>query len=233
MQENNQEFLGLIHNIVNNAKVTASETTSVALTDLLQPQQIVDLCLQIVSKLPENNAQKVKKFQEAFKVPKEDTIRVQEFVYRELRLALILEEAMELGKALGFSNEELYVIVLTQYKKIKEKEIEPGLIEVADALSDLKFVTYGAEDVFNLTSIQHEIMTEVTDSNMSKLIPKTGNFMDVVKRTVDFYKEQGIEIVTEDCGNYFIVKNKETNKILKSVDYRPADLKPIINKLNS
>ena len=204
----------------------------IALNSLLTPQQKYELTYAIIKVLPRTDLQQVQDFHEAFKVTKEDTDNVSTFKYNTLRLCLILEEAMELGKALGFNNDTLYRLIVDTYIKVKDKNIEPSIVEVADALADLRVVVNGATDVFNLSDISQELMDEVTSSNMSKLIPiDHPDVIAIATASRKAYSDKGINTFTEDLKNgYMAIKNQETGKILKPSTYVEPDLKTIINK---
>jgi len=208
------------------------EEKPVDLNDLLTPQQKYDLTYAIIKVLPKTDLQQVEKFHEAFKVPKETTHIVYDFKYSILRFSLILEEAMELGKALGFNNAELYHLCLEIYTSVKDKEIKPGMVEVADALADLRVVVNGASDVFNLGEFNQDLMEEVTSSNMSKLIPSDHpDVIELATKSRQSYTNMGIETFTEDLKNgYLAIKNKHTGKILKPITYVKPNLHSIINK---
>jgi len=94
-----------------------------------------------------SNFEKVKTFHAIFgqKDPTEATWPSKEVI--KLRIALIVEELNELKDA------------------IKDKD----MIEVADALTDILYVTYGAAATFGINI--DECFSEVHRSNMSKLQP--------------------------------------------------------------
>lgn len=208
------------------------EEKPVELNELLTPQQKYELTYAIINALPKRDLNQVEEFHEAFKVPKETTHIVQDFKYAKLRFTLILEETLELGKALGFSNDDLYRAIMIIYSDVKKKKIVPSIYEVADALTDLRVVVNGTTDVFNLGEVNQALMDEVTSSNMSKLIPS--DHPDLISIATDsrkFYADMQIETITEDLKNgYVALKNKETGKILKPVTYVAPDLKTIINE---
>lgn len=92
-------------------------------------------------------------------VPTDDRVR--------LRLALILEEAIELADAMGFYTDALRegVDYTLQFGQITEGDI----IGIADALGDLDYVVNGA-------ALEHgiplpEVTSEIHRSNMTKLGP--------------------------------------------------------------
>ena len=91
------------------------------------------------------NFEKVKKFMETFGQEVKSKSSLSSDKINSLRLSLIQEELDELNKA------------------IQEKDI----VEVADALTDILYVTYGAGHAFGINLDQ--CFNEVQNSNMSKL----------------------------------------------------------------
>ena len=128
-----------------------------------------------------------------------------------LRLSLIEEEVKELKEAIETNN----------------------FTEIVDALSDILYVTYGAGgaigvDLDNAFDIVHK-------SNMSKSCVSE----DEADKTIQYYKDNpNLGYDTPDkriVGDRWVVFNKSTGKVLKSINYTPADLKNptgIINKIN-
>ena len=91
------------------------------------------------------NFEKVKKFMQTFGQEVKITASFPSEKITTLRLGLIIEELEELKKA------------------VKEKD----LTEVADALTDILYVTYGAGHAFGIDL--DKCFNEVQNSNMSKL----------------------------------------------------------------
>jgi len=120
----------------------------------------------------------------------------------ELRVSLLQEELNELKAALH----------------------DGDLVEVADALCDLQYVLSGAILEFGLGEKFSDLFDEVQRSNMSKACTSE----EEAKQTADFYGEQGIESYIRKEDELFLVYRKTDNKTLKSVNYSPASLKPIL-----
>ena len=91
------------------------------------------------------NFEKVKIFMKTFGQEVKDKSSLSSDKINSLRLSLIQEELDELNKA------------------IQDKDI----VEVADALTDILYVTYGAGHAFGINLDQ--CFSEVQNSNMSKL----------------------------------------------------------------
>lgn len=185
---------------------------------------------ELTAKLPKTNQELVTEFNETFRAEKEATSKVEDFKFSELRIALILEELIELSFALGYDRTKLYDLFIKLINKVYTNPpfINNGekLQETFDAGLDLLVVTYGLFDIFNMASAVEEGMLEVHRSNMSKLCQTE----EELRLTVQKYREQGITLETEKEGDSYVVKNRETQKILKPVSYEAPNLKQILIK---
>jgi len=117
----------------------------------------------------------------------------------DLRLKLIQEEVSELEQA------------------IKDK----NFTEVIDALSDILYVTYGAFASYGISG--DETFNLVHESNMTKFC-KTE---EEAKESVEWYKENEKRYDDPtyrkaENGEYWILYNRSSNKILKSKYYKPV-----------
>eukprot|EP00940_MAST-03C_sp_MAST-3C-sp2_P000946 g946.t1 len=146
----------------------------------------------------------VAEFHRKFQAPVLDAPQIPAAKRCELRVSLIREELNELKDAI----------------------MEKDLIEIADALCDIQYVLSGAICEFGMTSVFKSLFDEVQRSNMSKMC-KTA---EEAEETVNHYKvKKSTEgYVTKIADGEFLVLRKGDDKVLKSVRYSPADLKPII-----
>jgi len=128
-----------------------------------------------------------------------------------LRMNLIREEVKELETA------------------VKNKDY----VEAVDALSDILYVVYGMG-----ASIGIDLDTSfdlVHQSNMSKLCKSEKEAQDTVKWYEEKFKtnEQPYDSPAYRKSNiddrYWIVYNRSSGKILKSINYNPVDLKKMCN----
>ena len=118
----------------------------------------------------------------------------------ELRLSLIEEELQELREAI--ENDDL--------------------VEVADAFCDIQYVLSGAILEFGLGDKFDELFSEVQRSNMSKAC----DTIEEAKATQKKYLEKdGVESYVRQVGDDFLVYRKSDSKVLKSINYSPADIK--------
>jgi len=162
-----------------------------------------------------SNFQKVLEFNKAFGVKSNTTIQHDIFdkdpKFVQSRLALIQEEFNETVEA------------------IKNKDF----IEMTDGLIDLLVVTYGM--CANLGIPADKCFDIVNKSNMSKLCETEEIAIESVRR----YKEEVPQRYDSpayrksNCGKYFVVYNKNSNKILKSYLYTPANFTSVLNELQN
>ena len=107
---------------------------------------------------------KAKTFMTTFDQEVKTTPSIPSSKIRWLRAELILEEALETVRALGFNVK----IELDTYKFRLAKNLDCNLIEVADGLADLHYVGYCSTALaFGID--MEPIFAEVHRSNMSKL----------------------------------------------------------------
>jgi predicted HAD superfamily Cof-like phosphohydrolase len=151
-----------------------------------------------------NYIKKVKKFHKTFNQPILENPQIPSKERCNLRVSLLEEELGEFKEA-----------------------IERGdMVEVLDSLTDLMYVLNGAIIEFGLSDIFDQSFKEVQRSNMSKAC----NDLDEVNQTMKFYGDRdGVESYSVSSGDKYIVYRKGDNKVLKSVNYSPADLKKILN----
>ena len=150
------------------------------------------------------NFQKVQEFNESFGMTRHQTYQRQIFTENpnlvNLRLSLITEEVGELTDA------------------IKEHDF----IEVRDALADILYVVYGMADALGINADDDYAI--VHRSNMSKLC----NSEEEAIRTVENYQKKYESCESPYDSPYYtylekigkwVVKNKSTGKVLKSINY--------------
>ena len=121
--------------------------------------------------------QQVGEFHNVFGHPVSDRPETVPAVVCKLRVNLIIEELAELVEAIGGRNitspvlhsvakslrHQIKVVRTADHSEFKDQD----LIEIADALTDINYVTYGGGHVWGLNL--DDTMKEVHSSNMSKL----------------------------------------------------------------
>lgn len=152
-----------------------------------------------------NYLESVAKFHKTFGQPILDTPSIPNKDRCELRVKLIQEELNELKD--GINNKDI--------------------VEIADALADLQYVLTGTILEFGLSDKFRDLFDEVQRSNMSK----TCRNEQIAHDTVENYRGQNIVTYKEEAeDDLWLVKRAGDNKVLKSIEYSPADLKPILDK---
>lgn len=146
----------------------------------------------------------VAEFHRTFSAPILDTPQLISQERANLRVNLLQEELNEMKQAIADGN----------------------ITEVADALADLQYVLSGAVLEFGLGEKFVTLFNEVHRSNMSKACSTE----EEAQKTVAVYQQKGMEshIITKD--NKFIVLRNDDKKVLKNVNYSPANLNAIISE---
>ncbi|PHI21937.1 hypothetical protein CEQ90_01225 [Lewinellaceae bacterium SD302] len=141
----------------------------------------------------------VAEFHRTFHLPVEETPLIPAEDRCRLRVNLLREELRELEEAIA----------------------DNDLVEVADALADLQYVLSGAVLEFGLGDKFKALFDEVHRSNMSK----TCASREEAEATLVHYEGKGQSGRIEASGDVFLVYRNEDGKVLKNVNYSPADLK--------
>ena len=151
-----------------------------------------------------NSLNQVADFHRTFNAPILDTPQIPSEQRCELRVSLLQEELNELSQA------------------IKDKDI----VEIADALCDIKYVLSGAVLEFGLGDKFVDLFNEVQRSNMSKAC---SSIQDAIETILHYKKKDGTECMYKQVGDKWVVYRMSDNKVLKSINYSPAELKKMIN----
>jgi predicted HAD superfamily Cof-like phosphohydrolase len=155
-----------------------------------------------------SNFQKICEFQEAFEmrsfpngITQEEILKNPDLI--DLRIAFIDEESEEFKQA------------------INDKDIT----EMRDAIGDILYVVYGAAHTFGFDADAD--FATIHDSNMSKLCKTEEEAQQTVAKYEQDFKDGK---TTYDTPYYYlnektglwIVKNRSTGKVLKSINYTPV-----------
>ena len=150
-----------------------------------------------------NSLNQVADFHRTFNAPILDTPQIPSEQRCELRVNLLQEELNELSQA------------------IKDNDI----VEIADALCDIQYVLSGAVLEFGLGDKFVELFNEVQRSNMSKAC----NTQQEALMTLSHYKKKdGTEGYYKKINGKWLVYRVSDDKVLKSINYSPANLKDIL-----
>jgi len=149
-----------------------------------------------------NSLKDVAKFHKTFGAPIEEHPIIPAQDRCQLRVDLLQEELNELKEAIQAND----------------------LVEVADALCDIQYVLSGAILEFGLGNKFKELFDEVQRSNMSKACQS----MDEAVATQKKYADRGVASIIREQADKFMVYRLEDEKVLKSVNYSPADLSSLL-----
>lgn len=144
----------------------------------------------------------VAEFHRTFHLPVLDEPQIPAADRCQLRMNLLQEELNELAEAIANND----------------------LVEAADAFADLQYVLSGAILEFGLGENFRALFEEVHRSNMSK----TCATQEEAEATVAHYAALGQSGIIEASGDVFLVYRTQDRKVLKNVNYSPADLRKII-----
>lgn len=147
----------------------------------------------------------VAEFHKTFDAPILDEPQIPSKERCELRISLLQEELNELKQA------------------IEDNDI----VEIADALCDIQYVLSGAVLEFGLGEKFNKLFKEVQRSNMSKACD---SMQDAVETLSHYKQKDGTEGHYKKINGKWVVYRASDNKVLKSINYSPANLKNIIEK---
>ena len=146
---------------------------------------------------------KVTEFHKTFEAPILERPQIPSEERCRLRVSLLQEELNELKQAIN----------------------DNDIVEIADALCDLQYVLSGAVLEFGLGDKFNELFDEVQRSNMSKACSSIQESIETISH---YKKKDGTESMYKQVGDKWVVYRMSDNKVLKSVNYSPVDLKKII-----
>lgn len=148
--------------------------------------------------------QKVLEFNTSFGVP----------INKQPQLDIFDQNPKLLALRLSLIDEEV--------KELHDAYDQKDFVEAIDALTDIMYVTLGAFTAFGVNA--DEAFSIVHNSNMSKLCTSE----EEAKQTVEWYKNNQKTYDTpayrkSQYDKYWVVYNESSGKILKSINYTPAD----------
>ncbi len=142
-------------------------------------------------------------FHDTFNLPVLESPIIPDLDRTRLRINLLEEELAELKEAIDNND----------------------LVEVADAFCDIQYVLSGAILEFGLADKFKTLFDEVQRSNMSK----TCKTMEEAKATQKHYLDnKGMDSRIEERGGEYLVYRIDDGKVLKSINYSPADIKGLL-----
>ncbi len=142
-------------------------------------------------------------FHQLFELPILESPEIPSAERCKLRIALLEEELNELKEAIANND----------------------IVEAADAFCDLQYVLSGAILEFGLGHKFNAMFEEVQRSNMSKACQT----LTEAKLTQEkYFQEKQIQSEIKQKSQLYLVYRTEDGKVLKSVNYSPADLTKFI-----
>ena len=150
-----------------------------------------------------NYLEMVSEFHKTFNAPILETPQIPSTERCNLRVSLMQEELNE----------------------IKEAIENNDLVEVVDGLCDLMYVLSGSILEFGLRDKFVELFNEVQRSNMSKACDTQ---QEALMTLSHYKKKDGTEGYYKKINGKFLVYRASDDKVLKSINYSPANLKDIL-----
>ena len=147
--------------------------------------------------------EQVSEFQKAFELPILDKPQLIDKKRAWLRIDLIEEELNELKEAVNAKD----------------------LVEVADALCDLQYVILGAVLEFGMGEKFVEMFNEVHRSNMSK---SCNDILEAIETQNHYLVNRETQSYIKQVGDKYNVLRLSDDKLLKSINYNPADLSKFV-----
>lgn len=148
----------------------------------------------------------------------------------KLRINLIFEELKEYAEASGqiYYFEELcekFCLWSHNMTQVHPHPTSVNQVEQLDALLDLQYVLSGAVHEHGFGKIFDEAFEEVHNSNMSKAC----NNLEEAEETRQHYETtENTESIIIVGGGIYLVKRKSDEKVLKSINYKPAQLEQFL-----
>lgn len=128
-------------------------------------------------------------------------------------------------------------LIREEMKELEEAVSKKDMTETVDALTDILYVVYGAGSSFGINL--DKAFDIVHESNMSKTCKTLEHAEETVKWYLDnseIYNKNNPEqspiepaIRKSEDGNLYVIFNKTTGKVLKSVYYTPANFNQLLN----
>ena len=116
-------------------------------------------------------------------------------------------------------------LLAEELDELKEAIAAKDIVEIADALCDLQYVLSGAVLEFGMDETLVKLFSEMQRSKMSK----ASATLEEDENTVKFYRDKdGTEAEIKEENGVWKVYRISDNKVLKSINYSPADLLSIL-----
>ena len=112
-----------------------------------------------------------------------------------------------------------------ELQELKEAIADRDIVEIADALCDIQYVLSGTILEFGMGKKFPVLFNEVQRSNMSKACESE----EEARNTVAYYQEKkDTDCYYREVSGKYLVFRRGDDKTLKSINYSPAALSPIL-----
>lgn len=199
--------------------------------NLISPDVVKSLVSDLDTELGKSSVEQVQEFHETMGLTVgtgvDYNISQQDI---KLRLNLIVEEVTELAIGLGEEDYYMKLLISTLNEVSNKSEIDAELydpVDVLDALADIRYVVDGTAVTFGMHYVYEDAISEVHRSNMSKAC-KTEEEVEATIEAQNGHRS-GYMIYKMGLGPK-VVKRKRDGKVIKSINYSPANLKQFINE---
>lgn len=213
-----------------------TETAERNLYELLEGKFDPDETIKIVDSIKDliekdQPINKVAEFMDTFNQTRNTVPTIPTRAECGFRLSLISEETIEIAEACG--SEVLSDFGLALYKSSEEirtrvesmrETLQPNKVACLDGFEDLKYVLYGTILKFGMQNVDDDAFDEVHNSNMSKACDSEKEAHD----TMEKYSKEGIETEIELKEGRALILRSLDKKVLKSINYKPAQLDKFI-----
>jgi len=118
-------------------------------------------------------------------------------------------------------------LINEEVDELKDAISKKDLNETIDALTDILYVVYGAYTAFGVDA--DKAFDLVHKSNMSKLCKTEEEAIKTVESYKNDSRYDSPSYRLSPDGSYYVVYNKSTNKILKSIEYNAVNFDSLLN----
>lgn len=115
--------------------------------------------------------------------------------------------------------------IVEELKELAEAVEDDDIIGVADALGDIQYVLDGFFLNCGLHHHKDRIMEAIHASNMTKVCKSVEHAEETIKSLQDV----GTNAYFQQVGEYFIVKRKSDDKVMKALGYSIPNLRKVFD----
>lgn len=119
-------------------------------------------------------------------------------------------------------------LVREEFGELEQAAKNGDMKEFVDALGDILYVVYGAGHVLGVN--MDKAFRIVHESNMSKLCKNETEADESIEhyKTLEGFENVRVGKRLSSCGNYYVVFNEDTGKILKSKYFNLPDFSELL-----